>query len=192
MEIQCTCGQFRAELTQFPRATPGRLLCYCRDCQAFMKYLNRTDLLDKNGGTEIIPAYPADIKLLAGTDQIQCVRLSSDGMFRFFTNCCNTPIANTDPHRPWVGIIHCMYTAKDPDVLSRALGPIKSSIMGKDAQGTPPAGTPQTFDFKGMVTVLPFILKGKIFGKSKPSPFFKRGESIVTPQVLTSEERSKL
>jgi hypothetical protein len=192
MEIQCDCGKFRAELTQFPKNTPGRLICYCDDCQAFLHYLKRGDLLNENGGTEIIPAYPADIKIIAGHEVVKCIRLHSKGMYRFFTSCCLTPIANTDPVRPWAGINRRMYVTKDPNRLDRELGPVKSSIMGKHAKGTPPAGTPQTFDFKGMVTVMPFIIKGKILGKAKPSPFFEKGASIVEPKILTPDERSKI
>ena len=192
MEIQCDCGTFRAELTQFPKKTPGRLICYCDDCQAFLHYLKRSDLLNENGGTEIIPAYPADIKIISGKNVINCVRLHSQGMFRFFTSCCLTPIANTDPIRPWAGISHRMYTNKDATLLDRELGPVKCSIMGKYAKGTPPKGTPQTFDFKGLITVMPFIIKGKLLGKAKPSPFFENGEGVVVPKVLTAEERSKI
>lgn len=192
MKIQCECGKFCAELTQFPKNTPGRLKCYCDDCQAFLQSLNRADLLDENGGTEIIPAYPADIKLISGKNLLKCLRLSPTGMFRFSTTCCNTPIANTDPLRPWAGIHRRMYTVKDPNRLDQELGPVKSSIMGKHAKGTPPPGTPQKFNFKGIAVVLPFILKGKLLGKNKPSPFFENGEAVVTPQILTPEERSEI
>jgi hypothetical protein len=81
-----------------------------------------------------------------------------------------------------------MYTVKDPDKLVRELGPVKSSIMGKFAKGTPPAGTPETFDLKGMATVMPFLIKGKILGKAKQSPFFENGKPIVTPKVLADEK----
>jgi hypothetical protein len=188
MEIQCECGKFRAELTRFPRNTPGRLKCYCDDCQAFLHYLKRADLLDQNGGSEVIPSYPADVKLIAGKELVKCMRLSTTGMYRFSTACCNTPIANTDPKRAWVGFHRSMFTAKDPNLLDKALGPVKCSIMGKHAKGTPPAGTPQTFDLKGMTIVMPYILKGIILGKAKPSPFFENGQAVVTPTVLTSEE----
>ena len=191
MEIQCDCGKFRAELTQFPKGTPGRLICYCKDCQA-LHYLKRDDLLDANAGTEIIPAYPADIKLVSGKEFMGCVRLSPTGMYRFFTTCCQTPIANTDQTRPWAGINHRMYTVYDPNKLINALGDVKSRVMGRDAKGKPPLGTPQKFDLKAMAMVLPFILKGLIFGKARPSPFFKNGEAIVATKVLSREERSKL
>lgn len=188
MEIQCECGKFRAELTQFPKNTPGRLKCYCDDCQTFMHYLNRADLLDENGGSEVIPAYPADIKILAGKEFLKCLRLLPKGMFRFSTTCCNTPILNTDPKRPWAGIHRRVYTVKDSNLLDNALGPVKSSIMGKFAKGTPPPGTPLKFDLNGMFVVLPYIFKGLLLGKSKNSPFFNNGEAVVVPKVLTNEE----
>jgi hypothetical protein len=192
MQIQCECGSFRAKLTTFPKNTPGRLICYCDDCQAFLHYLKRDDLLDQNGGTEIVPAYPADIELVAGKEHIKCVRLSPTGMYRFYAGCCSTPIGNTDPVRAWVGIPHRAYSVKEPHLLEKMLGPIKSSIMGKHAKGTPPPGTPQTFDLKCFATVMPFILKGILKKKAKPSPFFENGISVVAPKILTREERAIL
>jgi hypothetical protein len=188
MEIQCNCGKFRAELSQFPKNTPGRLKCYCDDCQAFLHYLKRADLLDENGGSEIIPYYPVDIKFTAGSDLISCVRLLPKGMYRFSTTCCNSPIANTAPKRPWVGVHRSMFTTSDPDILVKTLGPVKSSIMGKYAKGTPPPGTPQKFDLNGFATVIPYIFKGMIFGKAKHSPFFENEHAVVPPKVLTSDE----
>jgi len=189
MEIQCECGKLRAELNQFPKNTPGRLKCYCDDCQSYLHYLKRPDLLDENGGSEVIPFYPADIRITAGQDLIKCVRLHPGGMFRFATTCCNTPIANTDPKRPWAGIHRRMFTNKDPDIFEKALGKVKSSIMGKYAKGTPPPATPQTYDLNGMRIVMPYLLKGMFFGKSKHSPFFNDREPIAAPKVLTGEER---
>ncbi len=191
MEIQCECGKFRAELTQFPKDTPGRLRCYCDDCQAYMNFLNRGDLLDANGGTEVIPVYPSDVKILQGKEHLRCVRLSPNGTYRFSAKCCNTPIANTHHQRPWFGILRRMYTTKDPNYLDQTLGEVRASIMGKYAKGTPPAGTPQTFDFKGFLTVMPFILQGRVLGRKKPSPFFDGETPVVTPYVLTKDERAK-
>ena len=121
-----------------------------------------------------------------GTDPTGTVGLpNGDGMFRFSTTCCNTPIANTQPGRPWAGFHRRMFSKK----VEESLGPVKSSIMGKYAKGTPPPGTPQTFDFKGMKLVLPYILKGILLGKAKHSPFFENGEAIVSAKVLSAEER---
>src|SRR3954471_8653457 len=138
MQIQCECGKFRAELTNFPKSTPGRLVCYCDDCQSYLHYLKRADLLDVHGGTEIIPNYPADVKIVAGKELVKCTRVKPDGMFRFSTSCCNTPIANTQPGRPWAGFHRRMFSKAVED----SLGPVKSSIMGKYAKSTPPTCAP--------------------------------------------------
>jgi hypothetical protein len=190
MELQCECGKFRAELKVFPKNTPGRLVCYCDDCQSYLHYLKRGDLLDQNGGTEIIPAYPADIKILSGREYLNCLRISPNGMFRFSTSCCNTPIANTRPNTPWIGFLRRVYTVKDPNRLDQTLGPVRARIMGRFAKGTPPAGTPKTFNLKGFATVMPFIIKGKILKKSNPSPFFTDDgvTPIVSPHMLSKDE----
>ena len=64
--------------------------------------------------------------------------------------------------------------------------------MGRYALGTPPVGTPRKFDLKAVLTVLPFMLKGKLFGKSKPSPFFADDGAtpVVVPYVLSEAERN--
>jgi hypothetical protein len=191
MEIQCECGKFRAELRAFPRNTPGRLVCYCDDCQMYMRHLGRTDLLDANGGTEVVPAYPSDVKILQGLEHLKCTRLTATGTSRFSTSCCNTPIANARPGEPWTGFMRGVYTAQDARQLDQTLGPVRSRIMGRDAKGTPPAGTPKTINLRAMVTVLPFLLKGKMLRKSKASPFFAADgvTCIVAPHVLTQAER---
>jgi hypothetical protein len=102
MQIQCECGAFRAQLLNFPRNTPGRLACYCDDCQTFAHHLNRVDLLDGAGGTEVIPVYPAEIQIDAGREVLKCLRLSSGGLYRWYASCCDTPVANVRPGFPWV------------------------------------------------------------------------------------------
>lgn len=191
MQIQCECGKFSAELTAFPRNTPGRLVCYCDDCQSYAHYLGRADLLDANGGTEVIPAYPRDVKILSGKEQLKCMRLSPKGMFRFYTACCKTPVGNTRPMSPWIGVSRRMYTAKDPGQLDRAFKSVRSSIMGSHAKGTPPKGTPKTFNAKAFAAVMPFLLKGKLLKTYLPSPFFAEDgrTPIVAPHVLTMDER---
>ena len=192
MEIQCECGKFRAKLKAFPDSTPGRLVCYCDDCQQYLRYLKRTDLLDANGGTEVIPAYPADVEILCGREYLRCIRLSPRGTFRFFASCCNTPIANTRPGEPWAGFLRFVYTAGgDARKLDQVLGPVRSRIMGRYAQGTPPVGTPEKFNLKAFLTVMPFMLKGKLLGKTRPSPFFAENgaTAIAVPHVLSEAER---
>lgn len=182
MDIQCRCGNFRATLTAFPKNTPGRLVCYCNDCQAYLQHLGRTDLLDENGGTEVIPVYPSEMMIASGLEHLKCTRLTARGTFRFSTTCCNSPVANTAAGMPWIGAFKCLYTHSSDQDIDRILGPVRSRIMGKFAKGTPPAGTARKMNLQSAITVLPFMLKGKMLGKSMPSPFFKADG--VTPVVL--------
>jgi hypothetical protein len=190
MEVQCECGKFRAELKAFPKSTPGRLKCYCDDCQAYLHHLKRSELLDSNGGTEIVPSYPADVDIVSGKEVLKCARLSPTGMFRFYTSCCNTPIANTRPKTAWIGFHRRIFTVKDPGLLDRTLGPVRSGIMGRHAKGTPPPGTPKTFNLKAFASVMPFMLKGALLKKFSPSPFFVGDgtTSIAEPHILSETE----
>ncbi|HEX7113879.1 MAG TPA: DUF6151 family protein, partial [Steroidobacter sp.] len=158
MEIRCECGAFRAQLEPFPKGTPGRFVCYCDDCQVFAHYLNREDLLDSAGGTEVIPVYPAQIEIVAGREALKCLRLSPKGLHRWYASCCNTPIANANPGLPWVGIAHRAFTVKDPGYLERTFGDVRSRVMGRFARGTPPSGTAEKVGFRGFMMALPFIL----------------------------------
>ena len=47
-------------------STGFRFVCYCKDCQAFARFLDRTDVLDPAGGTNIFHMPPARMKLTAG------------------------------------------------------------------------------------------------------------------------------
>lgn len=192
MQIQCECGKFRAELTHFPRHTPGRLACYCDDCQAYLHHLGRADLLDAAGGTEVIPAYPSEVKILEGREVLRCLLLTEKGLPRWYTSCCRTPVANTRPGFPWVGFLHRVYSVKDPAYLERTFGPVRSRIQGRFAKGTPPKGTSSKLSVKDFFAVLPFLLKGALFGKAKNSPFFEKDgvTPIVAPKILSDAERA--
>lgn len=194
VQINCECGKFKAEISSFPKETPGRCVCYCDDCQTYLHYIGRSEFLDANGGTEIIPVYPADFKILQGHDKLMCVRLGPKGLYRWSTSCCKTPVGNVMPKFPWVGTIGNVYNTQDPSYLEKNLGKIKSRIFGKFAYGTLPEGISQKTRFKDLVTIFPFLLKGFLKGKGKKSPFFKEDgmTAIVEPYVLAREERNQI
>lgn len=193
MRIQCECGAFQAELTVFPQGSPGRMMCYCDDCQAYLKYLNRADLLDPSGGTEVLPFYPADVKIVSGVDQLRGTQLTPNAVYRWSTKCCNSPVGNTRPGTSWLGIPRNMFTVKDPQLLDKTFGGIRARIMGKFATGPVPKGTPDKMNFSAALAVLPFMLKGKLGGKAKPSPFFAAdGKPLAPVKVLSKDERELL
>ncbi len=183
MKISCDCGTFVAKLKAFPKHTPGRLVCYCDDCQTFVEKIQRTDVLDAYGGTEVIPVYPKEIEIIQGIDALKCYRLSDKGVYRWVTACCNSPILNTRPGFPWAGIFNTTY--KDPAALS-ALGNVKARIYGKYALDGAPFKISEKIAFRDMLVVMPFLIKGKILGMDKKSPLFGSDNKtpIVQPEIL--------
>jgi len=182
MRVQCSCGQVKAEIKNFPNNTLGRLVCYCDDCQKFLKEINRTELLDEYGGTEIVPIYPKDLEIIEGKDKLECLRLTSKGLFRWYTSCCKTPFGNLRPGFPWLGLLSQVFESSD----FKELGPIRCRVAGKFAKKTPPPGTPDNLKFKDISVLLPFIIKGFLFKKSTPSEYFIEDHKtpFVSPQII--------
>jgi Family of unknown function (DUF6151) len=100
-------GQTRRTASPRRRPALAPIAPYCKDCQAFAHFLGRAGVLDPAGGTDIFQMPPGRLKLTAGTDAMQCLRLSSK-VLRWYTECCHTPIANTAarPGFPVAGVIH--------------------------------------------------------------------------------------
>ena len=118
--LRCKCGRVRGVAMDVSRSTGFRFVCYCKDCQAFARFLERADVLDTAGGTDIFQMPPARVRLTEGTEAIRCLRLS-DKILRWYTDCCRTPIANTaaDSRFPLAGTIHCFHGPRSRRPLSR-------------------------------------------------------------------------
>ncbi len=186
MKVQCSCGQVKGEIENFLTSTPGRLVCYCDDCQDFLKQIERTDLLDECGGTEIIPIYPKSFKITEGKDKLEVLRLTPEGLFRWYTSCCKTPFGNTRPGFPWLGLLSTVYQSDD----LQKVGPVKSRICGKFATSTPPQGTSEKMKFKDIFVVAPFLIKGFLFKKSFPSVYFNEDKTPITsPTIIRNFEK---
>ena len=106
-----------------------RVFCYCKDCQAFARFLARADVLDAAGGTDIFQMPPGRVKLTAGADALRCLRLSHKGVFRWYADCCRTPIANSAGQGfPVMGMIHSFM---DRDFFDRvANGRSRGEVLG--------------------------------------------------------------
>jgi hypothetical protein len=188
--IECSCGKFKGILSQ----KVNRVVCYCQDCQAFARFLNRDrEILDEIGGTEIVQTTPKSVTFTAGTEYLACVRLTPNGLLRWYTTCCNTPIGNTpfDFKLSFVGLVHnCLVTRQTS--LDEAFGSIQMSVHAKDAKGEP---KPKSFGvLTSMSRAIGSILKARIDGSYKLTPFFlpESGVPIVAPIVLSSQELETL
>ena len=58
--LHCQCGKVQGQLKDIEKST--RLVCYCKDCQAFAHYLGKAEqLCDAQGGVDIVVANPATL-----------------------------------------------------------------------------------------------------------------------------------
>lgn len=185
--LRCRCGAFRGSVD----ADDGiHVVCYCDDCRAYVHALDRKDLLDENGGSEIWQTTPSRLKVSAGLDQVRCLRLSAKGMLRWHTVCCQTPIGNSmsNPGVPFIGLLRAVLDVDDAGVT--VLGP-PTRMQARFALGTPPAGSEQTASLRTIARVVRFLAKARLWGAQKPHPFFVDGAPLVTPRVLTPAERAR-
>src|ERR1700704_3270073 len=106
--LRCRCGHLRGVANQVAPDSGFRFVCYCQDCRAFARFLERPDVLDAAGGTDIFHMPAGRVKLTTGTDAVRCLHFSSR-VFRWYADCCRTPIANTaGPRFPVIGLIHSL------------------------------------------------------------------------------------
>ena len=76
------------------------MLCYCSDCQAYLHYLDRADLLDAHGGSDVVQVAPSSLTFTQGEQHIKGLRLTETGLYRWYAGCCHTPLGNT--MKPWL------------------------------------------------------------------------------------------
>ena len=190
--IQCQCGALKGELTRTGREL--RCVCYCKDCQAYARFLNReADVLDSDGGSDVIQTSPSQLRFSQGLHHLACMRLTDKGMLRWYASCCNTPIGNTaTSHKmPFVGLLHnCL--ASTPEALTAAFGPVIIYVNGKSSPSNP---KPQDKGLlKAIARVALMMLRARLNGSYKQAAFFDAdtGRPILTPKVLSSAERQQL
>jgi len=192
-EFRCHCGEVRGFVADASPRTVNHVGCYCDDCQAFVHWLGRAELLDAQGLSDIVQVAPASFALVQGQDRVKGVRLSPKGLYRWYASCCNTPVGNTlTPSVPFVGI-HAAAFNPDGRRSDELFGPMTGAIMGKYAIGEAPPGT-TGIQPSLLIRVISKVLGWRLRGKAWPHPFFTRGNAapVYPVDVLTREQREKL
>ena len=196
--MKCQCGALQG-FADVPSAHKGgRFVCMCDDCQAYAHYLGRAgDVLDANGGTEIFPVAPANLKITQGFENLKCCRLSDNGMYRWYAGCCKTPIGNTPASTKsfYVGVVSTiMNYPADNQLRDSELGPIFARLQGKFGIAPLPPGTLETVSFPVILRMVRFMLGSVLKRQQKPSPFVdsSTGQLRVKPYILTAAEREAL
>lgn len=195
IELGCRCGEIHGRIRDVSSGTVNRMICYCDDCQAFLHFLERTDLFEPHSGTEVIQVAPRTVTFDRGTERIRGMRLSSKGMHRWYASCCKTPLGNTVmPSVPFIGMPLEVFRGA-PDVHSRdeAFGRVRGASFGKFAtDGAPEASN--AANFLVVANALRVVLGWKLRGKAWPHPFFDRASRapIYPVATLSTEERESL
>jgi hypothetical protein len=182
--LQCKCGAIKGVVSN-PRSA-NRAICYCKDCQAFARFLGQErETLDAQGGSDIIQILPKNVTFLQGVDSLACVRLSEKGMVRWYAACCNTPVGNTLANYKisFIGLLHnCLESMDHP--LQDSFGPVRCYVNPRGAIGEPKPKTSGT----GAVLLwfAKTVFKARINGDYQQTPFFRMdtGLPITPPQVL--------
>ena len=187
LSLKCRCGEVTGRATDVTPSSGNRVICCCCDCQAFATYLGREeDVLDAFGGTELLHMSQSQVTIQQGHDKLQSMRLSDNGMLRWYTSCCNTPIGNTmNAKMPFVGLVHAFLDVQDWD---KVLGPVKAVVQTQYAKGEPdyPKHSPK-FPLGVTLRIVGKLLLWKLQGKQKPSVFFSDDGRPVSKPIIASE-----
>ena len=186
-KIGCKCGQLRGLLRT--TSPSNRCVCYCKDCQAFVRHLGAGDALDEYGGTEIIQVPAPNLTFTQGAENLACLRLTEAGMLRWYSACCRTPIGNTllNWRICFIGLIHPFLNV-DGQSMDAAFGPV---TMRVNVQGAIGHGAPAACGLLGgMAKVLAMSAKVGFSGQYRSSPLFDpaTGSPVAKPIVLTPDE----
>lgn len=185
--IRCACGVVRGTISV---ARPiGRAICYCRDCQTYAHALGGARaILDADGGSDVAPTVQHAIRITQGHDAIACLSLTDNGLLRWHSRCCNTPLGNTgrNPRLAYIGLLHtCL--ERSAGNLDAVFGP--ASVHVNTQWATRKIATRPLATMAFIARLAPQILKARISGNYKRSPFFdENGRPVVSVRVLARAE----
>lgn len=193
--LRCRCGRVHGVASDIAPSEGFRFVCYCGDCQAFARFLKRPDVLDAAGGTDIFQMPTGRVKLTAGRDAVRCLQFSKR-VFRWYADCCATPIGNTaGPRFPVVGLIHSFMsfeaTGRSRDEL---LGPRLCRIYERSAIAPLLQDAPPPLSLSLFAPRMSKLITWWWRGVGRPNPFFddETDAPLSVPRVVTASERAAL
>lgn len=166
------------------------MTCYCKDCQTAAGLFGASDeLLSPGGGSEIWQTTPDRITIVGGAEQLEILRLSPRGLYRWHARCCDTPVFNTMSrvHLPFVGVVLLQAELTRE---AAALGPSRCQAFTRDA--APGPGAPKRDrGFAGAgLHVLSRMAGAWIGGRAKNNPLLGGDGAPIAPfTVIPLEER---
>ena len=186
ISLECNCGLVKGVTLEVSANVGNRVVCYCNDCQSFASQLKTKELiLNEYGGTDVFQLPISFIKITDGIENIGCMKLRPNGLFRWYTKCCETPIGNTlSPNIPFIGVFHNFMKHE----LSREhdIGEILCHSQTKYSSKPLPKEIIQNYStFRILLRSLSKIVYWKFKGLGRPNVFFdNEGKPISSPLVL--------
>jgi hypothetical protein len=193
--LRCSCGKLQGIALGVSASVGCRMVCYCRDCQAYARFLARPGITDQWGGTDVFQVAPSRVRITAGMEALRCVRLSDKGLHRWYCGECMTPVGNTvSPRVPFVGLIHTfMDHGGDGRARDQALGKPLGYVQTRSAVGSVPSPTGGASLLRVIGRSVRLLGKWWLTGAGSPSPFFdEQRVPRVQPRILSPEERAAL
>jgi hypothetical protein len=190
--LRCECGVVEGYVASPDIA--ARAVCYCKDCQAFARFLGASErILNTRGGTDIIATLPRHVHFAKGAEQLRCMRLSDKGLLRWYAACCRTPIGNTprDPRLSYVGLVRSCLPGSSSEI-DDVFGPSRMSLNTASANGQ--VSPTRIANLQGLLKIMRNVLGARLSGAFRDNPFFRSvsGEPISMPETLQPHERSAL
>ncbi|NND93191.1 MAG: hypothetical protein HKN42_20220 [Granulosicoccus sp.] len=197
LKLTCQCGSLKASVDLPAQQAPTRLVCFCEDCRACVRYLQQgSRILDSHGGIDLIQVSPAHFHITGGREHLGNLMLSSQGSYRWYASCCNTPICIT-PHRvsmPYVGLL-TRNLRTGGKKLEQLIGPIRFGVGAGRLHPLPvPFPVSKGFGIRGTLGTLRQIARWRMAGDHQHSELIdaQTGLPAVAPRILTSAERDAL
>jgi hypothetical protein len=188
--VECRFGTLRGYVVSTENANRG--ICYCKDCQAFAHFLGGDDnILDENGGTDVIQILGKDIRITEGSEALACMRLTNRGLLRWYTSCCRTPIGNTPPNYKisYISLVHNCLENSGRSLLE-SFGPVRLRVNTESARCDPKPDSMGVFRTITRFSLM--LIAARISGIYRINPFFVNGVPIVTPTILSREELKRV
>lgn len=185
--IGCSCGRLQGAARAVSASAGNRLVCYCDDCQSFAEFLGRSEeILDAYGGTDVFQMSTAQVEIRDGVEFLACVRLTPNGVLRWYADCCKTPVGNTLPthHLPFVGLIHlCIAVGKES--LDKMIGPVRAGVHGRYARGDrAEIKAHDKVSFLLLIRIIRKLIWWRMRRDHRRTPFFdENGAPTVAPRM---------
>jgi len=186
LTLKCSCGATTGVAHNIAPGNGTRLVCHCDDCQYFARYLDKQDsMLDDYGAIEAYQLPMSRVEIHSGKKNLACARLRADGLYRWYTACCKTPVGATVSSKlATFGVSRC-FIENDADWKDELVGAPRYLF----ATGDLPAERLRSSTPRIIARILFTMALWTIKRQHKPSAFYRvDGSPIAEPRILNYKE----